>query len=394
MSDLVKQKVQQAIQILNEKNIDVWLTFVRETASGGDPVLPLIYGHDLTWHSALLIARSGYTNIILGRFEAEAAHRVGAYQTVTPYDQSLRPDLLAALEQIEPTGIAINYSQDDVLADGLTHGMYLTLLDMLARTPFASRLVSAEGVIGALRGRKTPAEVERIRRAVATTAEIYAAAFDFAQPGMSERQIGEFMHAEMRRHGCGPAWELTNCPAVNCGPNSPVGHLGPSDVVLERGHLLHIDFGVRQDEYCSDIQRMAYYLAPGETQAPPEVQKGFDTVQRAVEAAAAAMRPGVPGKNIDAIARAIITNAGYPEYMYGTGHQLGRLAHDGGGMLGPLWERYGDIPNHPLEAGEVYTIEPGLAVPGYGYVGLEEDVLVTEDGAVLLGAPQTELILR
>ncbi len=115
---------------------------------------------------------------------------------------------------------------------------------------------------------------------------------------------------------------------------------------------------------------------------------------RQLTAAIQAMKPGVSGKEIDHIARQTIVNAGYPEYLYATGHQLGRVAHDGAGILGPQWDRYGDTPNYLLEAGQVYTLEPGVNLPDYGYIGLEEDVLVTPDGAVFLGEPQVELIIK
>jgi Xaa-Pro aminopeptidase len=393
---LVQEKTAQTIAILDELGIDAWLTFVRETSAAGDPVLPLIYGpHSLTWQSALLLSRTGERIAIVGRFDAITAEQLGVYTQVIPYDQSLQPHLLAALERLDPQQIALNYSPNDVYADGLGHGLYQVLVGYLAGAPYAERLVSAEGIIGALRGRKTPAEAARIRTAVATTLEIYRRVFDFMQPGMSEAQVGAFMHQQMAALGIREtAWDRESCPAVNSGPDSPVGHAGPTDLRLERGHIVHFDFGIRQDEYCSDIQRVVYLLRPGETCAPEPVQRGFDTVLAAVDAAVAAMRPGVTGVEVDAAARRVIVDAGYPEFRYATGHHLGRNAHDGGGVLGPAWERYGDTPFRPLEAGHVYTVEPGLAVPGYGYIGLEEDVLVTPDGAAYLGEPQRALILR
>jgi Xaa-Pro aminopeptidase len=393
MLTIVQEKTAQAIQILQEKGVDLWLTFVRETSAGGDPVLPLIYGHDLTWQSALIITRSGKRIAIIGAFEAETVRRLEAYEEIIPYHTGIRQPLLETLERLNPRQIAINYSKSDTLADGLPYGLFQVLQGYLQGTPFADRLVSAESMIAALRGRKTPSEVQRIQAAIRTTEEIYAQVFDYAKPGLSELHIGQFMHQQLDQRRLLPAWDRPHCPIVNAGADSPVGHVGPSSIVLKPGQILHIDFGVIQDGYASDIQRLAYTLRPGETAAPEPVQHGFDTVVRAIQAAVDALRPGIPGRQIDAIARGIVTGAGFPEFMHALGHQLGRLAHDGAGLLGPLWEKYGETPNYLVEPGQVYTIEPSLEVPGYGVVGIEEDVLVTQDGAVFLSKPQTELIL-
>lgn len=395
MNPIVIEKTRQAASLLKENTIDLWLTFVRETSANGDPILPLIYGDsDLTWQSALIFTRSGESLAIVGRFETETAENIGAFSRVIPYDESIRPVLLAELERLNPAQIAINYSESDVLADGLSHGMYLNLLALLEGTPFSGRLVSAEHLISGLRGRKSDLEIARIRQAITVTEEIYAKAFANLEPGMSEIEVAEMMQAEVIERGLGFAWPRGNNPAVNSGPDSPVGHNAPTGIRIERGHLLHFDFGVRENDYCSDIQRMVYFPKPGESQPPAPVRKGFNTVVQAIQAAFNAVRPGAQGVAIDQAARAVVTGAGYPEYKYATGHQVGRLAHDGGAILGPAWDRYGRTPFLPLEVGQVFTLEPGLMVPGYGYIGLEEDVLVTGRGAVFLSTPQTELILK
>jgi Xaa-Pro aminopeptidase len=393
MSKLVQEKVDQAIGILREKGIDLWLTFVRETSAGGDPVLPLIYDFGLTWQSALILTRSGQRIAIIGRLEEEAARTTGAYPIIESYNESIRPLLQETLAELNPETIAINYSENDVHADGLGHGLFLVLQKHLTGTPFGDRLVSAEPIINAVRGRKTPAEVERIRAAIRTTEAIYGQTFDQLRVGMTERDVAAVMHGLLDEAGVLPAWGIDHCPAVNAGPDSPVGHVGPTDIKIAPGHLVHFDFGVLQDEYCSDIQRMAYMARPGEQEPPGEVQKGFDTVVRAIQAAVAAMKPGVAGREVDAVARQIVLDAGYPEFKHATGHQLGRTVHDGAGLIGPRWERYGETPNYPLEAGQVFTVEPSLALPGYGLIGLEEDVLVTENGAVFLHEPQVELVV-
>ena len=394
MNQIVIEKTQQAVDILREKGVDLWLTFVRETSAGGDPVLPLIYGDaGLTWQSALLFTPGGEKIAIVGRFEAETARKTGAFDRVIPYDEGIKAVLLAELQRLDPQQIAINFSENDVLADGLSYGMYLNLMNLLEGTPYSKRITSAEHIIASLRGRKTKTEVARIKTAIETTLDIFSMGFSLIHTGMTEIEIARLMQTEVEKRELGFAWPRNNNPAVNTGPDSPVGHNAPTDLQVEPGHLLHFDFGVKQDDYCADIQRMVYFLKPGEESPPEEVQKGFDTVVRAIQAAFDLVKPGKPGIEVDAAARSVVTEAGYPEYKYATGHQLGRLAHDGGGLLGPAWDRYGRTPSLPIEAGQVYTIEPGLMVPGYGYVGLEEDILVTNLGAIFLSPPQKELIV-
>ncbi len=392
-STLIREKVDQAIGILQEQEIDLWLTFVRETSAVRDPVLAYIYGHDVTWQSAFLLTRSGERIAIVGHFDAETTRRMGVYSEVIGYHEAFSQPLRAVLDRLNPQQIALNYSVNDSHADGLTHGLYLLLQEHLAGTPYPHRFVSAEKVAGALRSRKTPSEIERVGAAVATTYEMYHRTFEYVRPGLTEREIGQHLLDQVDALGLETSWERAACPAVNSGPDTPIGHAGPTGIVVEPGHIVHFDFGVRQNDYCSDIQRVMYVLRPEETEAPEPVRRGFQTIVDAIQAAVTVMKPGITGAEVDAVARKVVTDAGYPPYKYATGHHLGRACHDGGGVLGPHWERYGKTPDYPLEAGHVYTVEPGLFVEGYGYMGLEEDVVVTESGTVFLGAPQTELIL-
>lgn len=391
---LIQEKVSQAIEILKEYEIDMWLTFVRETSGVRDPALDLLIGaNDLTWPSALILTRKGEKIAIIGNLEKDALQRLNVFDEILGYDTAVSDLLRNTITRLNPDRIAVNTSRNNVHADGLTHAMYELLHDYLKGTPYADKLISAEPVINALRGRKTSVELERIRKAVEITDEIYKKTFDFIKVGMTEIEIGEYMHKLAHEYGVTYAWPAESCPAVNSGPNSPVGHSGPTEIRVERGHIIHFDFGVKYEDYCSDIQRIAYVLREGETKAPPAIQRGFITIRTAIEKSREAMKPGVTGNSIDMISREIVTDAGYPEYPHALGHQLGRVAHDGGALLGPLWEKYGDDPNQRLEARQVFTIEPGLAVPNYGYVALEEDVVMTEEGAEYLGEPQREIVL-
>jgi Xaa-Pro aminopeptidase len=235
--------------------------------------------------------------------------------------------------------------------------------------------------------------VQRLRAAVALTEEVVRLLTPQIRTGVSERQLADFVHAEFRRRGASPAWGWESCPVVNAGPDSEPGHAGPrDDLRVEPGHLVHVDLGVPLGGYCSDLQRTWYVLRPGEAGPPPDVRRAFHTVVRAIRAGAAALRPGRPGHEVDAAARQVVVEAGYPEFKHGLGHGLGRAVHDGGTHLGPRWPCYGSMTGRAVEPGNVFTLELGVRT-GAGFVGLEEDVLVTEEGCTFLSSFPQELLL-
>ena len=175
---LIREKADQAVEILKEQNIDLWLTFVRETSGVRDPALELLIGAgDLTWPSALILTRSGEKIAIVGNLEKEAIRRLEVFSEIHGYDTSVRELLREVIARLKPGQIAVNTSRNNVHADGLTHAMYEFLRGYLADTPYADRLISAEPIINSLRGRKTPAEQALIRRAVEITEEIFQKTF-------------------------------------------------------------------------------------------------------------------------------------------------------------------------------------------------------------------------
>jgi Xaa-Pro aminopeptidase len=389
----IQEKVEQAASLLREFGVDCWITFTRESEICGDPTLVFLAPGPVTWHSAFIVSADGRTRAIVGLYDQKGIEETGAYDKVVGYVTGIKEPLLEYLKELDPRPIAVNYSQASEICDGLTHGMYLTLHEFLAESGMAERLVPAEKIVSALRERKSAAEVGWMKQAVRATEEIFELAGGFIAPGRTESEIAAFILAEAERRKLPTAWGRATCPAVFTGPDTAQAHYSPTGRTVEPGHVLNMDFGVKVEGYCSDMQRTFYILAPGEKAAPGDVMKGFHTILRAVEESKAAMKPGVEGRAIDAVARSIVVGAGYAEFPHALGHQVGRFAHDGTALLGPAWEKYAQKPFRKLEEGMVFTIEPRLTVPGRGVVTIEEMVVVTRDGAEWLGRPQKEILL-
>jgi Xaa-Pro aminopeptidase len=392
-NDILKEKIEQAVSILNEKNIDMWMIFVRESSTIHDPSLDIVVGGNWTWQTAFIINRDGDTTAIVGSLEEDNIKRIGTFKNVVTYLKSIREPLTEYLKSKNPSKIAINYSKNSVLADGLTYGMHNILLEHLEGTGFEKKLCSSEDIISALRGRKSRTELSIMKKAVNETIKIFNETGRFIKPGRTEIEIAEFMKQKVKERGFGLAWEEDHCPAVFTGPDAGGAHSGPTDNRVEKGHIVNIDFGIEYNGYCSDLQRMWYVLKDGETLAPPEVQKGFEIIRDAIQKVADNLKPGVIGCEMDDIARSYIVERGYEEYPHGLGHQVGRNVHDGGVGLFPRWERYGDTPFMKVEEGQIFTIEPRLPVKDYGTSTLEEEVFVTSEGCDFISPPQKELML-
>jgi Xaa-Pro aminopeptidase len=383
-SELVAQKVEQAANALDDRDVDCWLTLARETTAVPDPSLPLLLDFDVVWTTAVLVFRDGSSHVVLGRHDGPNARELGVHEVYT-YDESIRDSLLEALRSGDPEEIAVNYSTDDPMADGLSHGLYCRLQELLSGTEYAESLVSGADLVATVRGSKSPAELGRIAAATERTQEFLRGIADAWDPDWTERDVSEYLHAEAERENLGYAWSEDYCPTVHAGGKAPVGHTKPGERTVPEGELFHVDFGVTVEGYAADVQRVFVRGEPSDG-----LTSTFEDVRTAIEAGREALDPGTPGHEVDAAARETLTGSGYDEFAHALGHQVGRHAHDGATLLGPQWERYGSAPNRAVAEGEVYTLELGVETEA-GYLGQEEMVLVTEAGAEYLTEPQTTL---
>jgi Xaa-Pro aminopeptidase len=235
-------------------------------------------------------------------------------------------------------------------------------------------------VVEGLRAIKDEAEIEALRRAITLTDEALAAASAGARPGMTENELAWSIESYMRTHGADAvAFELI----VAGGPNSALPHARAGDAALVPGEPIVIDIGAEVDGYHGDLTRTVCF---GEPNDPERFWKVYNTVLHAQVAAEAGIRPGMGGREADALARDLIVDAGYGEaFGHGLGHGVGLEIHET-----PLLGRNSTAT---VAAGMVITIEPGIYLPGWGGVRIEDIVLVTQHGAeVLSRAPKNPIL--
>lgn len=384
---LQKEKIAQAQRYVAESQVDCWLV---KTKEGSDPCMPLMFGLTISGDAALIVTPT-QTLAITSSIDAQDVMGSGLFDEVVTYSRTGFGELLLQqVTKIDPQRIAVNYSKENHLSDGLTVGSYRALRRMLTER-YASRLESSESFLQRLRSIKSPLEVRYIQRAIDITLDIYDEVFAKIRKGMTEIEIGQLFVDGMIARGVvnGITRKLTP-PIVM---NHNIAHRPPGDSVLKEGDYLIFDFSVDYHGYCSDIARTCYVLRKGESQASPSMQRAFETIHEAIDRALAVLKPGAIGTDVDHAARQHILDAGYQDIFHAVGHQVGRDVHDGGTLLGPIKKRYRQEALGTVEAGMVFAIEPTILYEEGPAIISEENALVTADGAVLLSKRQESLVL-
>lgn len=380
------QKIHQARGYMRERGID--LTLIRDRGAG-DPCVPLLLGVRTAGDAFYLLGLERLVALV-GSDDEAAVRATTLFDEVVVYEDDPGEALVEQVRRINPALIALNLSRTNHLSDGLTVGSYRSLLRMLGE-PWRDRIVSAEEYVQKLRSIKSEQEVAYIRRAIEITLEIYDEVFAATRSGMTEIEVGELFVAGMRARGVVNGITRDLSPPIVM--KHRIAHRPPGEGVIEPGDYLIIDFSVDYMGYCSDIARTAYVLKPGETQASAEMQRAFRTVREATDRAIELLKPGAVGTDVDQAARRYVLDHGYPNIFHSVGHEVGRDVHDGGVRLGPNPDgKRADVLGR-VEAGMVFAVEPTILYEEGPAIISEDDYLVTNEGAVLLGEPQRELVL-
>ncbi|XWX04242.1 Xaa-Pro peptidase family protein [Aggregatilineales bacterium SYSU G02658] len=216
---------------------------------------------------------------------------------------------------------------------------------------------------------KTQDEIDAMQQAVRISELALDALRQWVRPGMTEKQIAQRLMEEQRQRG---AHDVAFEPIVLVGPRSALPHGNPGDHTLQEDDILLIDFGCKVDHYPSDITR-TFLLG----QVSEQVKAMYDAVYAANAAARAVAAPGVTWGAVDKAARDVIEAAGFgPYFTHRTGHGLGLDGHE--------LPQIASGEDAVLEPGMVFTIEPGIYIPGVGGVRIEDDMVVTTDGVFSL----------
>ncbi len=268
----------------------------------------------------------------------------------------------------------VGHRKIGINAAELTYAAFLRLRKL---APKSARFIDVSDPVMKARLVKDPEELERIQRACDIASKAFEETLPFIRSGVTEAEVASELVYRMQKNGASGSSFHT---IVGSGPNGAEPHYTAGSRKIERGDMIVIDFGAMYQLYCSDITRTVVVGSASEEQ-----RRMYDTVARAQSAALAKMKPGSKGKSVDAAARRLIDRTKYKgRFIHGLGHSIGLAVHDGGAL-----NASSDLVLRP---NMVFTDEPGVYVPGFGGVRIEDDVLITRGEPRFMSTAPRELM--
>ena len=253
----------------------------------------------------------------------------------------------------------------------LTYKNHETLMQAITTANLNTQMIPTEGMVESLRVIKSDSEIRATKKALNLAEDAFSSLIPDLKIGMSEKEVAWLLEQKIRMAG---AEALSFSSIVASGPNAALPHAIPGDRTLKSGETILFDWGAKLDHYCSDISRTIWFGKPDEL-----FLKVFGTVKTAQQKAIAAIKAGISSKTVDQIARDYIEKMGFKgKFGHGLGHGTGLAIHEAP-RLSPFKETQ-------LTEGMIVTVEPGIYLPGWGGVRLENQVVVRKDGAEVLNS--------
>jgi len=333
-------------------------------------VLALVSGPNLFYFTDLSFHLSERPVLVLFPIDDAPAIIVPTFEAVKVEDSSIEMNVFSYTDE-EGYTAAFQEACDRLRLAKRTIGaeafrMRMVEVKLLEQYAPGCNILPAEEALAQLRMHKDQFELEQMRRAIDITEKALRDTMSQVEVGWTEREVAALLKTKMfQRGGEGMAFS----PIVVAGPNAALPHATPGDRPIQPGETIVVDCGAILGGYAADITRTFAFGELG-----PDMAHIYEVVRAANAAGRAQAGPRTPAEEVDRAARKVIEEAGYGEYFkHRTGHGLGLDVHE------PPYIVEGN--ERILKPGMTFTVEPGIYLPGQGGVRIEDDVLVTEDGA-------------
>ncbi len=351
----IKARLEKLRALMQKENMDAFVLMVLERINSES--CHYISGFRGS-SAALIIDMKDALLITDGRYRTQASQQ-------SPFNIVIQSDLPLPV-YISNTVSEKGFKKVGFESEKVSHGIFETVFKKID-----TNWSDASSFIPSLRRAKDSSEVDAIRRAAAISRRAYDTLLEKVKPGMTEAEFDSLLLYEIKRAGGEKGWAYADF-IVASGVRGAMCHGSATQKAFEEGDTVTVDYGVMVDGYMSDITRN---FAVGYAQ--PKALELNELLIKAHRAAAAALRPGISGREVDAVARKVIADAGYGEcFVHGLGHGLGLELHEA--------PRLSYLSKDTLQVGDVVTIEPGIYIEGWGGLRIEDDYLITETGSECL----------